>query len=251
MSESGHRLAVRFIGSGDAFGSGGRLQTCIHVQSASRRFLIDCGASSMVGLRAHAIDPDTLDAIVLTHFHGDHCAGVAFLLMHAMLASKRTAALVIAGPTGTRKHVRRLLDVLFPGSSHLQPQFPLEYVEMEPRQSVEFAGISVTTWPALHAPQTHPTIVRIRHAERTVVYTGDTGWTDDLVPACDGADLLIAECYLDGTATHSHLTRSVLRANRARLNAKAIVLTHAADEILAVRDALPEILADDGSIFHV
>lgn len=244
-------LVVRFLGCGDAFGSGGRLQTCIHVESGSHRFLIDCGASAMVGMRANGVDPDAIDAVVLTHFHGDHCAGVAFLLVHAMVVSRRTRPLVIAGPVGTEHHVNRLLEVLFPGSAPLKPRFQLDFVELEHRVAAEFRGITVKSWPALHVPQTMPSIVRVTHAGRSLVYTGDTGWTEDIVEACDGADLLIAECYLDQTPTRTHLTLDLLRANRQRLNVAAMVLTHASDEILKRHDDLGAALAFDGMAIHV
>src|SRR5664279_6098050 len=61
---------IRFVGSGDAFGSGGRFQTCILGDIGGRRFLLDCGASSLIALKAQAIDPNSVEAILLTHLHG-------------------------------------------------------------------------------------------------------------------------------------------------------------------------------------
>src|SRR5205085_1754146 len=72
------------------------------------RFAIDFGASSLIALAQQGIDPNSIDAIVLTHLHGDHCAGVPFLLIDAMLASKRSRPLTIAGP---RDLPRRMADI--------------------------------------------------------------------------------------------------------------------------------------------
>jgi ribonuclease BN (tRNA processing enzyme) len=99
---------VTFIGTGDAFGSGGRLQTCILVDAPGARFAVDFGTTSLVGLRRQAVNPNTLDALLLTHLHGDHCGGVPFLLLDAMLGAKREAPLTILGPAGTEAHLAQV-----------------------------------------------------------------------------------------------------------------------------------------------
>src|SRR5437667_5999714 len=123
-------ITVRFVGSGDAFGSGGRFQTCILVDGPGSRFAIDFGTSSLIALAQQGIEHNSIDAVLLTHLHGDHCGGVPFLLMDAMLAAKRERALVIAGPTGTQAHLAALQDALFPGSRVMTPRFPLAYQEL-------------------------------------------------------------------------------------------------------------------------
>lgn len=98
-------VKVTFVGSGDAFGSGGRFQTCILVDSPGFRFVIDFGASSLVALNKLGINHSSIDAIVFTHIHGDHCGGILFLLMDAMLGAKREGPLFIAGPRDTRARI--------------------------------------------------------------------------------------------------------------------------------------------------
>ena len=56
-------MDVRFLGSGDTFGSGGRLHTCIHVCSEETTFLIDCGASSLIAMKRFGVDPSSIDAV--------------------------------------------------------------------------------------------------------------------------------------------------------------------------------------------
>ncbi len=69
-------MQVRFVGCGDAFGSGGRQNTCFHVTGASSNFLIDCGASSLPALKRCGIVRNDIELILITHFHGDHFAGL-------------------------------------------------------------------------------------------------------------------------------------------------------------------------------
>ena len=99
-------VKVTFVGSGDAFGAGGRFQTCIMVDAPGTRFVIDFGASTLIALNQMGIDHNTIDMVVLTHIHGDHCGGIPFLLMDAMLGAKRRTPLTIAGPRETEKKSR-------------------------------------------------------------------------------------------------------------------------------------------------
>jgi ribonuclease BN (tRNA processing enzyme) len=244
-------VTLRFVGSGDAFGSGGRLQTCFLVDAPGVRFLIDCGASSMIGLAAQGVNPDSIDTIVLTHFHGDHCGGVAFLLFHAMAVSRRTRPLLIAGPPGTQAHVARLMEVLFPGSHGLKPRFALDYVEVEPGRPRPVGKLMVRNWPAVHTAQTQPTIVRVEVSGRAIAYTGDTAWTSAIEEACEGADLLVAECYYLDVVSRWHMDYATLQSRKASLNAKRIVLTHPSEAVLDRAALLAETLAYDGLVVTV
>ena len=94
-------VSVRFVGSGDSFGSGGRFQTCILVDIPGLRFAIDFGMSSLIALNRQGIAHNSIDVVLLTHLHGDHCGGVPFMLVDAMLAAKRTRPLNISGPKDT------------------------------------------------------------------------------------------------------------------------------------------------------
>ena len=101
-------MQVQFVGCGDAFGSGGRQNTCFHVTGNSVNCLIDCGASALPALKRYGITRNDIDLILITHFHGDHFAGLPFLLLDAQF-SRRSRPLVIAGPEGieTRLEIGR------------------------------------------------------------------------------------------------------------------------------------------------
>src|SRR5215212_10227728 len=93
-------MDVRFLGSGDTFGSGGRLPTCIHVCSEETTFLIDCGASSLIAMKGFGVDTSSIDTMVVTHLHGDHFGGIPFFVLDAQIVSRRTRRLTVAGPPG-------------------------------------------------------------------------------------------------------------------------------------------------------
>jgi ribonuclease BN (tRNA processing enzyme) len=78
-----HPLQVRFVGSGDAFGSGGRFQACIllHAPAQDGDVLLDCGASSLVALKQQRQDPNRIVLVLVSHLHGDHFGGLPFLIL--------------------------------------------------------------------------------------------------------------------------------------------------------------------------
>jgi ribonuclease BN (tRNA processing enzyme) len=188
-------VTVRFAGSGDSFGSGGRFQTCIVVDGPASRFAIDFGTSSLIALAQQDIEPNSLDAILLTHLHGDHCGGVPFLLMDAMLASRRTRPLSVAGPPDLRRRMDDLREALFPGSGVMAPKFPLHWIEMTPGQRHDVLDLRVTPVDARHTRETHPSALRVEVGDKVIAYTGDGEWTEALGEVGRGADLLVAECY--------------------------------------------------------
>ena len=115
-------MKVRFLGSGDAFGSGGRFQTCIHVESGASQLLLDCGASSLIAMRRFGVDPQAIDTVILSHLHGDHFGGVPFLILDGQF-KRRTRPLLVAGPPGVEKRVREAMEVFFPGSTRIERKF--------------------------------------------------------------------------------------------------------------------------------
>jgi ribonuclease BN (tRNA processing enzyme) len=239
---------IRFVGSGDAFGSGGRFQTCILGDIGGRRFLLDCGASSLIAMRAQGIDPNSIELILLTHMHGDHCAGVPFLLMDAMLGAKRKAPLVVAGPAGTDASMSALRESLFPGSGGMSPSFPYRYLELKTGVRTDIDGIAATAYAASHTPQTHPTMLRVECGGKTVTYTGDTEWTDAIIDAAKDADLLISECCFFDKAVRTHMNYRSLKAQLPRINARSVILTHMAPNMLARVSEVEERCAFDGMV---
>jgi ribonuclease BN (tRNA processing enzyme) len=118
-------MKVQFLGSGDAFGSGGRFNTCFHIQDRRGAFLVDCGASSMIAMRKFGVDPNTIRAVLISHLHGDHFGGLPFLILDAQLVSRRTVPLTIAGPPGLRDRLMDAMENFFPGSTEVERCFEL------------------------------------------------------------------------------------------------------------------------------
>jgi ribonuclease BN (tRNA processing enzyme) len=227
------RLAVTFAGSGDAFGSGGRYQACVHLRAPdSPAVLLECGATSLSALKACGIDPRSIGTVFVSHLHGDHFGGLPFLVLDGQF-SGRTSPLTVAGPPGTADRLRQALETSFPGSSGVRRRFGVDVVELAPGSTAAVNGVAVTTWEVDHPSGAPPLALRLGIGGTEIAYTGDTAWTDALAAVADGADLLIAEAYYYDKAVPYHLRYIDLVAHRADLNSGRIVLTHMSGDMLA------------------
>ena len=152
-------MRLTIVGCGDAFGSGGRFNTCFHLEAADKRFLIDCGASTHVALNARGIDANTIDAIILSHLHGDHFAGIPFLLLQAQFLNPRERPLLIAGPPGSTERITTLVEACFPRASKNKWRFPWSVTEIPVGVPTNVLGLDVVTTEVIHfsgAPSTAP-----------------------------------------------------------------------------------------------
>ena len=241
-------MELRFIGSGDAFGSGGRFNTCFLVSAAHGRFLIDCGASSLVALKQAAIDPASIDAVVVSHLHGDHFGGLPFLLLDARLMSRRAKPLLLCGPPGLEERLRAAQEALFPGSSERPLGFALEHRALHAGARCDAGPFAVTPFRAVHEAGAPCYSLRIECEGKVIAYSGDTEWNDELAAAARGADLFICECSSGERPLQGHIDYRTLAPRLASLAAKRIVLTHMNPDMLERRSMLAHETASDGMV---
>src|SRR3990172_7324834 len=225
-------VTAQFLGSGDAFGSGGRFQACIHVRSASASFLLDCGASSLIAMRRFGVEPNDIDAILLSHLHGDHFGGLPFFILDAQLVSKRTQPLVVAGPPGLQSRIREAMEVLFPGSSQVQQRFELQFVELVDGSARRIGALTVTARAVVHASGAPAYALRAECDGKTIAYSGDTEWTDALLDVARDADLFICEAYFFEKKMKFHLDYRTLMEHRESLGCRRLILTHMSSDML-------------------
>ena len=239
-------ISVQFLGSGDAFGSGGRLQTCIYVDAGHTRFLLDCGTSSLIAMKRWGVDPVLIDSILLTHLHGDHFGGIPFFIVEAQLLSKRTQPLIVAGPPGLEGRIREAMESMLPGSSRVPQRFQITFVEFMERVPVQIGPVHVTPYPVLHPSGAPPYALRAACAGKVVAYSGDTAWTDSLLEAADGADVFICEAYFFDKPIPHHLNYRTVLAHREALRCRRLILTHMSADMLTRLHEVEIEYAEDG-----
>ncbi len=238
-------VELTFLGSGDAFGSGGRFQACLHLRAGPGEFLVDCGASSLIAMKRFGVEPSRVEAVVLSHLHGDHFGGLPFLVLDGQFA-RRERPLLVAGPPGVETRVREAMEVLFPGSSRVCRPFALEFVELADRRDVAIGSLAVTAYAVAHPSGAPAFALRLALGGKVIAYSGDTEWTDALLEAARGADLLVAEAYCFEKRVRYHLDYRTLLEHRGRLECRRLILTHMSQDMLG-RLPLAEVeWAEDG-----
>ena len=240
-------VTLTFLGSGDAFGTDGRFQTCLALRGGPATMLLDCGASSLVAMKRFRLAPNDVAAVVLSHLHGDHFGGLPFLILDGQF-TRRIAPLLVAGPPGVRDRVERAMEVLFPGSSRVERRFAVDFVELAERVPASVAGARVTAFGVEHPSGAPAYALRVEYGGRTVTYSGDTEWTDSLVDAARDADCFVCEAYTFDRKLRFHLDYATVHAAAPRLAARRIVLTHMGPSMLERRGEAVFDCAADGLV---
>ena len=143
-------MQLQFVGCGDAFGSGGRFNTCFHLVGRDINALIDCGGTSLVSMNKLAISRNDINTILITHFHADHIGGLPPFLLEANYVLKRQDRLAVAGPPGLKSRYAGLMESAFPGTQTMEWSFPLALRELEIGRRNDIGAMRVTPFHVLH-----------------------------------------------------------------------------------------------------
>ena len=245
------RLTV--IGSGNAFNEDGRGSAALLFESeAGTRVLVDVGPTALADWPPES-SPGDLDALLITHLHGDHIAGWPFLQLRMEFVDRRQKPLSVVGPQGVASTLQALTDLCYGELSDKAGHVDwLELpVEAAADRSTAF-GWSLACEPMEH----HATSLGYRFEIDgvRVAVTGDTRWCPGLVRLARGADVLVMECTSVEPVGGAHICLQELRARREELDAARIVLVHTTDGVAASLgiDPLPRVEASwDGRVFEL
>ena len=244
-------MKLHILGCGDAFGSGGRNQSGYLVEANDKLFLLDCGPTTLLALKRAGFDPRRVDAILLSHLHGDHFAGIAFFFIEYLYLRPKLEPLIIAGPPGTEAKVRSLFEVMYGGSTAQKEIPPTRFVVLQPNERAEVNGIVVAPFRVTHQSDGISLGLKVSYEEKQILFSGDSVWSEQFVTLAAGVDVFLCECSFFREHSGMHVNYQVLVANLDRLRCKQLVLTHLGEEMLAHRGEISALIADDGMVLEV
>ncbi|HLZ70414.1 MAG TPA: MBL fold metallo-hydrolase [Dehalococcoidia bacterium] len=224
MSEPG-AIDLAFMGTGNAFAP----QRCWSGFVLNQRHLFDAPPTALYSLKRMGVPLAGIQSVFVSHFHADHFFGLPFLLLEYAYLTKRSEDLTIIGPPGIEPRLRQLVEIGYPSLNDGDHGYRLCYVEIEDGAASEVNGLRYETVEVEHGGEALRAFgFRVQAEGRTLAYTGDTSYCEQLVPLARGADVLVTDCtYAAGRNNPEHMSFEEVRELQARIGgATEILLTH-------------------------
>ena len=245
------KIRITCLGAGDAFSSGGRRMSGYIIETPESALLLDCGPTVLEAIRSMRISVAPLDMVFLSHLHGDHFCGMPFLFLHYLYVEPRTQPLRIVGSPGTESRVRSLFELAYTDTAAEGLPYDLVFIDALAGVEIETKGIRIIPFPVPHQASPQSLGCEIHAGGRKIVYSGDSGWTEELPTRTQDADLFLCECTFFKSRNDTHLDYPRIIENRARFGAKRILLTHLGQEVLDSQDEVYLETASDGLVIEL
>lgn len=219
------------------------LQT--RTEGVRRSLLLDCGFTVPPQYWRQTPDPEDLDALWISHFHGDHFFGIPALLVR-FWEMKRQKPLTLLGQSGVEDRVRDAMELAYP--NFLQKlQFPLEFIAAEPEREILAVGLKWRFAENSHGQR--DLAVRIEDGSCSVFYSGDGAPTPETLQLAQGCHLVIHEAFrMEGTTPGHGTVRDCLQF-ALQAHAATLALVHLQRDERSTRyDAIQELLNGTGGI---
>lgn len=239
-------VKVTFLGTADAFASGGRIQAGYLVNAGGKTFLLEAGPGILGALKREGVSPGALDFVIVSHLHGDHFGGLPFLILEYMYETPRRRPLVIAGPKNLEQRTWTLMRTMYPRFDRERAGGKVRFGVLEPGKPLLFGGARISAIRSPHTRRDVSLSLKLALIGRTIVFSGDTAWNEALPGFSEGADLFICECSHYEYAEASHMNYSELRRNRERFKVGRMILTHLGREVLNHASEIDIEMASDG-----
>jgi ribonuclease BN (tRNA processing enzyme) len=245
-------ISVTVLGAGDAFASRGRFQAGYLISGERGNVLVDAGPTLLASMKRTGAAPADIDTVLISHLHGDHFAGLAFLILEYLYESPRHRSLTIAGPRGLEQRTWAMFHAMYREIDPARVAKRIKFAVLEPHHKARVDGMVVESIRTPHTRRDVSLAFRIGMNGRTIAYSGDTGWTDELVEISAGADLFLCECtYYESAELTFHLNYPLIARNQERFTPGRMILTHIGREVLEHSAEVRHEMATDGMMIRV
>jgi ribonuclease BN (tRNA processing enzyme) len=220
-------MKITILGSGTCVPSLARSSCALLVQISGQNLLFDLGPGTMRRLLEAGVDIHDISHVFLSHFHPDHIGElVSFLFANKYPdENQRKIPLTICGGTGFRTFFDQLKSI-YKEWIDLSGNLNLLEFKAAGRDAHQFENFKVKTCPVNHREESSAYKITAPNGT-TMVYSGDTDYSENLIGLAENADLLVCECALpDPLKVAGHLTPSLAGKIAAAANVKKLVLTH-------------------------
>jgi ribonuclease BN (tRNA processing enzyme) len=222
---------VEVLGSGSPLSGAARNHAGFLVHDGIAPLVVDMGTGTFKALLSK-MDLRLINNILLTHFHPDHCEDIVPFLYYRKKAipeklgnSEPRPQINVFGPAGLKEFYTGLTKI-FP--VFLKMPVKVNLTEMHYSEEKVF-GYQIFSMPVHHE---HAVGYRITREDKVVVFSGDTGYCEEIISLAKDCDLLVLECsYPNNQVTERHLTPAEAGEIARRANAKALLLTHFYPEV--------------------
>jgi ribonuclease Z len=198
-----HIIKVTLLGTGDPQPIMERFGPSILIQAGTQTLLFDTGRGCLQRLHQINLGYDKIDALFFTHLHSDHIVGLPDLWLTGWLLSKRNVPLAVFGPQGTiemTKFLRKAysFDIKIRTEDDKAPIDGSKLISNDIREGViyEKNGVKVTAFLVDHFPVVPAFGYRIEYGGYSVVLSGDTRYSENLIKYAKQTDLLVHEVVI-------------------------------------------------------
>jgi ribonuclease Z len=241
-------VRVTFMGTGAAFSTQRRTNVAILVQEGNTELLLECGPTILFQLDQAGSAVDRIRYLFVSHRHGDHLLGLPMFLVMRSLGGL-SGALTILGSKDVVQAGKDLTSIVYPELTERLGN--LSWVEMPSDEAATVKvgqSIKLSTLPVPHGPRVSTLAARLdfQASGRSLVYTGDMAYVEELATLATGCDLLVHETnYCEalepavnprGHGGHSTARQAGRTASRA--NCRILALVHLSPEYAGREDAV-------------
>jgi len=249
-------MKLLFLGVGEACDSD-HGNTSISLRTAGASILLDCGFSAAHGYFKFHDDPDELDHVWISHFHGDHFFGLPLLLLR-FFEMGRTKPLTFVGHTELEDKVFLAMETAYPGF-FAKLTFPVQYQTIQPEIPFQLNGLSGQAAATEHS---QPNLgLMLDDGSRRLYYSGDGRPTMATEAIAQGCDLIVHEAFKIENTIAGHGSIKGCLDFASSVKAKRLALVHiqrqtrknrlAAIEQVIASAPVPTLMPEDYTVLEI